>query len=91
MDWNAVSAVGQLIGAVGVVLSLIYFAIQVRLNTNALRARSLFGAPGGRRMWETVKPRLRVSFCEFVEREVLPVATPERARNFLDPLAAAPR
>ena len=170
MDWNAISAVGQLIGAVGVVLSLIYLAIQVRQNTNALRlanshnlseaalhfattlgsephrahvflrglagddliesevaqftylfhawiritenghfqyingtldeelwagwtetARSVFGSPGGRRMWPTVKPRLRVSFCEFVEREVLPVATPERARNFLDPLAAAPR
>jgi hypothetical protein len=170
MDWNAVSAVGQLIGAVGVILSLIYLALQVRLNTNALRlatshslseaslhfsttlaaephrahvftrglagedltdaersqftymfhawiritenghyqfingtldkelwdgwtetARSVFGAPGGRRMWATVKPRLRVSFCEFVEREVLPAATAERARNFIEPLAAVPR
>ena len=37
MNWDAVGAVGEVVGAVAVVLSLIYLAIQVRQNTRTLR------------------------------------------------------
>ena len=37
MDWNAIGAVGELIGALAVVVSLVYLSRQVRQNTRALR------------------------------------------------------
>lgn len=37
MNWGAVQAVAELVGAAGVILSLIYLAIQVRQNTQSLR------------------------------------------------------
>jgi hypothetical protein len=40
MNWEAVSAVGQIIGAFPVVLSLVYLAIQVRQNSNMARVES---------------------------------------------------
>ena len=40
MNWSAVGALSDLIGALAVVVSLIYLAIQIRQNTNALRAET---------------------------------------------------
>ena len=37
MDWTAIGAVGELVGAAAVVVSLIYLSRQVRQNTRALR------------------------------------------------------
>jgi len=41
MNWNAISAGGELIGALGVLLSLLYLAAQIRQNTRALHHSSL--------------------------------------------------
>ena len=40
MDWNAVGAIGEVGGAVGVIVTLIYLAGQLRQNTNALKSAS---------------------------------------------------
>jgi len=40
MDWNAVGAIGEVGGAVGVIVTLIYLAGQLRQNTNALKSSS---------------------------------------------------
>jgi len=40
MNWEAIGAVGEIVGATAVVLSLIYLAIQVRQNSNMARAES---------------------------------------------------
>jgi hypothetical protein len=40
MSWEALSAVGQIVGAAAVVISLAYLAIQVRQNTRSARAAS---------------------------------------------------
>ena len=40
MNWDAVSAVGQIVGALAVVISLIYLAVQMRQNTRAVRGTS---------------------------------------------------
>ena len=37
MDWAAVGAVGEVLGALGVIASVIYLAVQIRQNTNQLR------------------------------------------------------
>jgi len=38
MNWDAISAVGEIIGAVAVVISLIYLSFQVKQNTSAMRS-----------------------------------------------------
>jgi hypothetical protein len=40
MDWEAVGAVGEVLGALGVIVTLGYLATQVRQNTKALRTES---------------------------------------------------
>lgn len=40
MDWNAVAAIGQLVGTVAVVITLFYLAIQVRQGTEVLQSES---------------------------------------------------
>ncbi len=36
MNWEAISAVGQLVGSLGVLVTLIYLAIQMKQNTAAV-------------------------------------------------------
>lgn len=40
MNWDAIGAVGELVGAVAVVVTLVYLALQIRHNTNQSRASS---------------------------------------------------
>ena len=44
MNWEAVGAVGEIVGAAAVVLSIVYLAIQIRANTRATRAAASFDA-----------------------------------------------
>ena len=163
MDWGAVGAIGEVLGAIGVIVSLLYVATQVRRNTRSIRAsayqalcdasarftvtlgsdpqvaatfhkglagveelspneaaqfqwlfhtairqienghfqfgngtmeaenwrgwqeslQGVVGSPGGRRMWTVVRPRMRLSFVEFVERDVLPATSEAATANFL--------
>ena len=41
VNWDAVSAYSEVIGAVAVVISLIYLALQIRQNTRAIRGSTL--------------------------------------------------
>lgn len=38
MNWEAISAIGEIVGATAVVVSLLYLAVQVRQNTKVARA-----------------------------------------------------
>ena len=40
MNWNAVGAIAELLGAIGVILSLVYLSVQIRQNTRSLRRAS---------------------------------------------------
>lgn len=40
LNWEALGAVGELIGAAGVILTLVYLAHQIRQNTTAIRAQT---------------------------------------------------
>lgn len=44
MSWDAIGAVAELIGAAGVVASLVYLSVQIRANTRATRASASFEA-----------------------------------------------
>ena len=41
MSWNAVGAIGEIIGALAVFLTLIYLALQIRQNTKAVQASAV--------------------------------------------------
>ena len=41
MNWEAISAIGQIVGALAVVISLIYLAREVRRNTRASRLTAM--------------------------------------------------
>ena len=41
MNWEAIGAIGEIIGALAVFLTLAYLAVQIRQNTNAVRAAAL--------------------------------------------------
>jgi hypothetical protein len=43
MDWQAIGAVGEILGAVAVVVSVVYLAVQVRESTRSTRALLLQG------------------------------------------------
>lgn len=42
MNWDAIGAFAEVVAAVGVVVSLVYLAIQVKSNTRALKAHASF-------------------------------------------------
>lgn len=44
MDWSAAASIAEIIGAIAVVISLVYLATEVRSNTRALKARAGFDA-----------------------------------------------
>ena len=48
MNWEAIGAIAELLGAIGVILSLAYLAVQIRQNTKqlSLNARSMQAASG---------------------------------------------
>src|SRR5262245_9357577 len=42
MNWEAISAIGQIVGAVGVMASLVYLAIQIRTTSEDVRDNTTF-------------------------------------------------
>ena len=38
MNWEAIGAIGEGVGAIGVIASLAYLSVQIRQNTNSIRA-----------------------------------------------------
>jgi hypothetical protein len=44
MNWDAIGAVGEIVGAMAVVVTLIYLAVQVRRGTSATQAASVQAA-----------------------------------------------
>ena len=51
MNWEAVAAIGQAIGAVGVIVSLLYLASQVKHNALAVRSTSADAAVNALNDW----------------------------------------
>ncbi len=41
MNWEAIGAVGEILGALGVIATLIYLALQIRQNTRSIQANRL--------------------------------------------------
>jgi hypothetical protein len=41
MNWEAIGAVGETVGALAVLVTLVYLAVQIRQNTKAVRAAAV--------------------------------------------------
>ena len=41
MNWDAIGAIGEVVGALAVFITLGYLAVQIRQNTKAVRATAL--------------------------------------------------
>ena len=70
MNWNAIAAVGEILGAAAVVISLVYVAVQVRQNTKALHRSASADAVAAIRDWNrdiAVNPELNRVYRDGVE------------------------
>lgn len=93
MNWDALGSVGELVGAVAVVVSVVYLAIQLKTNTKTMRA----GAA-----WDAEKLYIDLNdnaardpqFCELVQRataadgDISDLDNTERVQIYLAILAA---
>jgi len=59
MDWSAIAAIGEILGAIGVVVSLIYLATQIRQNLLWLKAPIVESV--GNRTVDAMRPMMRNS------------------------------
>ncbi len=48
VNWEAIGAIGELIGGVAVIATLIYLAVQLRQNTKGIRAQSYYNVVSGK-------------------------------------------
>lgn len=52
MNWEAIGAVGEIIGAIAVVVTLLYLSSQIRINTKAVRTSTFFAANDALSQWQ---------------------------------------
>jgi len=58
VNWAAIGAIGEIIGAVAVVLSLIHLAVQIRQNTQQIEGAMSHTAPEQPAWYEVVVHRV---------------------------------
>jgi hypothetical protein len=51
MNWEAIGAIGELVGGAGVIFTILYLAIQIRHNTEEMRARASESVAENLREW----------------------------------------
>lgn len=57
MNWDAIGAIGEIIGALAVVVTLIYLSVQLKLNTASLKANSYQG-------WMSANIQINAAICQ---------------------------
>jgi hypothetical protein len=63
MNWEAIGAIGEVLGAIAVVLTLIYLATQIRQNTSSTRASTYSNTTDG---WHTYMQSLTTTDIELL-------------------------
>src|SRR2546430_13304921 len=84
MNWDAISAISQLIGSVAVVLSVLYLAVQVHRSTRVAKLATQDAAATALR--DVTKPSMENAELERIWRvgleEIGDLSVEERARFF---------
>jgi hypothetical protein len=57
MNWEALGAIGEIVGAVAVVVTLGYLAVQIRQNTRSLRAAAVQEVVRSANEWSSLQVR----------------------------------
>ncbi len=89
MNWEALGALAESVGAVGVIATLIYLAVQVRHNTRAVRAATYDSFVGQFREWNEPfrsDPKLTSLFSRSLEEieDLEPEARQHALHMFFD-------
>ena len=91
MNWEAIGAIGEIVGAAAVVASLVYLGIQTRANARSLKANAIWNAEtifGDLNMAHATDPR----FADLVSRAFSPGAqSSEFTETEIDQLRLAVR
>ena len=67
MNWDAFGAVGEIVGALAVVVTLAYLAVQLKLARNAYEIQSTYSSQAGYSRWRTAvmeNPELREAIAK---------------------------
>jgi len=70
MNWDALSAIAESVGAVGGIATLVYLAVQIRSNTKAVRAATYDSIVSQFRDWNApnrTSPELSAQFASQIE------------------------
>jgi len=84
MDWDAISAIGDIVGALGVIASLVYLSIQIRRSDETARAQSLQSVLDGHRDRSILPGYTDANFTELLSKGLtdLQLLTVNQQRQF---------
>jgi hypothetical protein len=77
MNWDAIGAVGNVVGGVGMIVTLIYLAAQIRQNSSQLAAQSRFN------FYQT---RVSLGLVALSDRELLSASIKAQTGQEFDPI-----
>ena len=69
MNWDAVAAVSEVVGAIAIVVTLVYLAVQIRQNTQMVRSeitKDLFVTANAKLLHIASNPELRKAAANFI-------------------------
>ena len=64
MNWDAIGAIGEIIGAIAVVVTLIYLAVQLKQNTSSVKANSYQG-------WVASNLQINVAMSNLAQSQII--------------------
>jgi len=67
LDWNAIGAIGELLGSVGVLITLVYLAMQIKQNTSSLEENRKYAKA---QMYQARANAVNYMSAEFSDPEV---------------------
>ena len=78
MNWDAIGAIGEVGGAVAVVVTLIYLAVQLRQNTRAIRSANYAAYNQVASSWADFVANHAANMPEYGERSTPEALTPQQ-------------
>ena len=82
MNWEALGAIGEIVGAAGVILTLLYLATQMRHNTSALRSATYESWSRAGSDIHDLPPQHATDFVEIYQKNSLEELTPKEGVMF---------
>jgi hypothetical protein len=84
MNWEAIGAVGEAVGAIGVIATLVYLAAQIRQNSNVVRSatrQAVSTAQMDIGMQLATNPELRAAVARWLSNDAPPTSPDAQLRD----------